>query len=52
MLEKQTVHLQQETKERLKVLEPQMVSMINKLDVILELNEHAKKNDIYKERLH
>jgi len=26
--------------------------MINKLDVILELNDQAKKNDVYKERLH
>ena len=41
-----------DSKERFRLLASQMNTMIHKLDLILSLNDQAKKNDIFKEKLH
>ena len=44
--------VQNDHRERLRQLAMSVDSMIGKLDLISQLNEQAKRNDVFKEQLH
>ena len=52
LCEKNLMQIPVEQRDRFKALIPQLSTMIEKLETIVVLNEQAKQNDVFKEKLH